>query len=262
MIKFKDMNEGKNPQVIDKIIFDLRDSYGAEEQKVVNQAYKWFADNSHRYDKKDEEIYVEMGFDFITTEGPRDEHDHFSVPGPRSINQAFVITFWKESDNSNNNDDSSDHKLTEAKTTTTEATKTENAEVVDNSNDDDEDNSYDPTTIPYVEGEYSLAKKIAESDYYISKEKLQDVLYHLGRDELRKAGVLEKGEFIKTVLSDYERIDLPKFGLHLYINKASNPDIIFIDKKLLGDNVGLFIGKGGRNIKRVSQEIGRKIVVR
>lgn len=96
MLRFREMYDAKNPEIIERVKFDLRGSYGSEEQKVVKQAYRWFSENSHRFDREGTEVFVEMGYEFITLEGPRDEHDPFSVPGRRSKNIAYVITFWKE----------------------------------------------------------------------------------------------------------------------------------------------------------------------
>ena len=99
MLKFKNLLEGKNPTILHKEVFNLKSSFGSAEDEIVRYAInRWLPDNMDRYDKEGETVYIDMGYDYITYDGVRDEHDPTSVPGPRSINQAYIITFWQEAE--------------------------------------------------------------------------------------------------------------------------------------------------------------------
>ncbi len=82
-----------------------------------------------------------------------------------------------------------------------------------------------------------------------------------GRGIAKYYGVEKEWDTIKAFLNDYDRYDTVIDDLCLFVKKGA-PPILYIDKSPLGDKVGLFIGKGGKNIKQLSQEVGRKIVLK
>ena len=84
--------------------------------------------------------------------------------------------------------------------------------------------------------------------------------FYRGRDMAEYYGVEREWNDIKTFTENYDEYDTMISDLKLFVKRTA-PSKIFIDKAQLGDKVGLFIGKGGRNIKALSQRIGRRIVL-
>lgn len=75
--------------------------------------------------------------------------------------------------------------------------------------------------------------------------------------------VEKEWDIIKSFLSNYDRYNTAIDGLCLFVKKNTPAsDAIFINKAQLGGKVGLFIGKGGKNIKELSQRIGRRIILK
>ena len=84
--------------------------------------------------------------------------------------------------------------------------------------------------------------------------------FYRGRDMAEYYGVEREWNDIKTFTENYDEYDTMISDLKLFVKRTA-PSKIFIDKAQLGDKVGLFIGKGGRNIKAFSQRIGRRVVL-